>query len=150
MCPNTKSLSSSSYKGFPSLQIDLFDRPRELRPALSSRAAGASLSSSPALLAKRTKQVCTRRPTSRCSSRTYAQGCRVSVISLYIRNAKTAPPNRKSSSLTRWRSVSTPTRSCGPAACSATATACGSSACLQRCDLPSPRAAPCSRRTTSS
>lgn len=38
--------------------MDLFDRPRVLRPALSSRAAGASLSSSPALLAKRTKQVC--------------------------------------------------------------------------------------------
>lgn len=37
--------------------MELFDRPRELRPAISSRAAGASLSSSPALLAKRTKQV---------------------------------------------------------------------------------------------
>uniref|UniRef100_A0A7N9AV38 DENN/MADD domain containing 4C n=1 Tax=Mastacembelus armatus TaxID=205130 RepID=A0A7N9AV38_9TELE len=45
-----------TYKGFPRLQMELFDRPRELRPALSSRAAGASLSSSPALLAKRTKQ----------------------------------------------------------------------------------------------
>ncbi|XP_028284713.1 DENN domain-containing protein 4C isoform X3 [Parambassis ranga] len=45
-----------TYKGFPRLQVNLFDRPRELRPALSSRAAGASLSSSPALLAKRTKQ----------------------------------------------------------------------------------------------
>uniref|UniRef100_A0A3B4WVT5 DENN domain containing 4C n=1 Tax=Seriola lalandi dorsalis TaxID=1841481 RepID=A0A3B4WVT5_SERLL len=45
-----------TYKGFPRLQMDLFDRPRVLRPALSSRAAGASLSSSPALLAKRTKQ----------------------------------------------------------------------------------------------
>ncbi|XP_029026612.1 DENN domain-containing protein 4C isoform X2 [Betta splendens] len=44
------------YKAFPRLQVDLFDRPRVLRPALSSRAAGASLSSSPALLAKRTKQ----------------------------------------------------------------------------------------------
>ncbi|XP_026208324.1 DENN domain-containing protein 4C isoform X2 [Anabas testudineus] len=44
------------YKGFPRLQMDLFDRPKELRPTLSSRAAGASLSSSPALLAKRTKQ----------------------------------------------------------------------------------------------
>uniref|UniRef100_A0A672JG41 DENN/MADD domain containing 4C n=1 Tax=Salarias fasciatus TaxID=181472 RepID=A0A672JG41_SALFA len=42
--------------GFPRLQVNLFDRPRVLRPALSSRAAGASLSSSPALLAKRTKQ----------------------------------------------------------------------------------------------
>ncbi|XP_044039653.1 DENN domain-containing protein 4C isoform X1 [Siniperca chuatsi] len=45
-----------TYKSFPWLQMELFDRPRELRPALSSRAAGASLSSSPALLAKRTKQ----------------------------------------------------------------------------------------------
>ncbi|XP_041841016.1 DENN domain-containing protein 4C isoform X2 [Melanotaenia boesemani] len=45
-----------TYKGFPRLQMSLFDRPKELRPALSSRSAGASLSSSPALLAKRTKQ----------------------------------------------------------------------------------------------
>ncbi|KAM9836509.1 DENN domain-containing protein 4C isoform 2-T2 [Aulostomus maculatus] len=45
-----------TYKGFPRLKIELFDRPRELRPAISSRTAGASLSSSPALLAKRTKQ----------------------------------------------------------------------------------------------
>ncbi|KAI4900140.1 hypothetical protein NFI96_023868, partial [Prochilodus magdalenae] len=45
-----------SYKSFPRLRLELFDRPRELRPALSTRAAGASLSSSPALLAKRTKQ----------------------------------------------------------------------------------------------
>ncbi|XP_075999817.1 DENN domain-containing protein 4C isoform X2 [Genypterus blacodes] len=45
-----------SYKSFPRLSMELFDRPRELRPALSSSAAGASLSSSPALLAKRTKQ----------------------------------------------------------------------------------------------
>ncbi|AWO97695.1 putative DENN domain-containing protein 4C-like [Scophthalmus maximus] len=44
------------FKGFPRLQMDLFDRPRLLRLALSSRAAGASLSSSPALLAKRTEQ----------------------------------------------------------------------------------------------
>uniref|UniRef100_A0A8D0DCL1 DENN domain containing 4C n=1 Tax=Sander lucioperca TaxID=283035 RepID=A0A8D0DCL1_SANLU len=44
------------YKGFPRLQMELFDRPRELLPALSSRTAGASVSSSPALLAKRTKQ----------------------------------------------------------------------------------------------
>uniref|UniRef100_A0AAQ4PMV7 DENN/MADD domain containing 4C n=1 Tax=Gasterosteus aculeatus aculeatus TaxID=481459 RepID=A0AAQ4PMV7_GASAC len=41
---------------FPRLHMELFDRPREFRPALSSRAAGASLCSSPALLAKRTKQ----------------------------------------------------------------------------------------------
>ncbi|XP_051570477.1 DENN domain-containing protein 4C-like isoform X3 [Myxocyprinus asiaticus] len=45
-----------SYKNFPNLRLELFDRPRELRPALSTSAAGASLSSSPALLAKRTKQ----------------------------------------------------------------------------------------------
>uniref|UniRef100_A0A8C4I0L2 UDENN domain-containing protein n=1 Tax=Dicentrarchus labrax TaxID=13489 RepID=A0A8C4I0L2_DICLA len=45
-----------TYKSFPWLHMELFDRPRELRPAISSRAAGASLSSSPALLAKRTKQ----------------------------------------------------------------------------------------------
>ncbi|KAJ8385254.1 hypothetical protein AAFF_G00191310 [Aldrovandia affinis] len=45
-----------SYKSFPRLHPELFDRPQELRPALSSRAAGASLSSSPAVLAKRTKQ----------------------------------------------------------------------------------------------
>ncbi|KAG7461913.1 hypothetical protein MATL_G00196170 [Megalops atlanticus] len=44
------------YKNFPRLRLELFDRPRELRPALSSRTAGASLSSSPAVLAKRTKQ----------------------------------------------------------------------------------------------
>ncbi|KAM6894658.1 DENN domain-containing protein 4C isoform 2-T2 [Lycodopsis pacificus] len=45
-----------TYKSFPRLDMELFDRPREFRPALSSRAAGASLSGSPALLAKRTKQ----------------------------------------------------------------------------------------------
>ncbi|XP_037613819.1 DENN domain-containing protein 4C isoform X1 [Sebastes umbrosus] len=44
------------YKSFPRLHIELFDRPMELRPAISRAAAGASLSSSPALLAKRTKQ----------------------------------------------------------------------------------------------
>uniref|UniRef100_A0A665XGJ2 DENN/MADD domain containing 4C n=1 Tax=Echeneis naucrates TaxID=173247 RepID=A0A665XGJ2_ECHNA len=52
----TDSAARYTYKAFPRLQIDVFDRPRVLRPALSSRAAGASLSSSPALLAKRTKQ----------------------------------------------------------------------------------------------
>lgn len=50
--------SSCSYKSFPKLHVELFDRPRELKPALSSRAAGASSSSSPAQLARRTKQVC--------------------------------------------------------------------------------------------
>ncbi|KAM7377430.1 hypothetical protein PAMA_013964 [Pampus argenteus] len=58
--PPSEGASESSdpctYKSFPNLQMKLFDRPRELRPAISSRAAGASLSSSPALLAKRTKQ----------------------------------------------------------------------------------------------
>ncbi|XP_051537842.1 DENN domain-containing protein 4C-like isoform X2 [Myxocyprinus asiaticus] len=44
------------YKNFPCLRLELFDRPRELRPALSTGAAGASVSSSPALVAKRTKQ----------------------------------------------------------------------------------------------
>uniref|UniRef100_A0A8C7HUF5 DENN domain-containing protein 4C n=1 Tax=Oncorhynchus kisutch TaxID=8019 RepID=A0A8C7HUF5_ONCKI len=45
-----------SYKSFPRLCMDLFDRPREVIPALRSSTPGASLSSSPALLAKRTKQ----------------------------------------------------------------------------------------------
>ncbi|XP_054456882.1 DENN domain-containing protein 4C isoform X2 [Anoplopoma fimbria] len=45
-----------TYKSFPRLHMELFDRPQEFRPAISSRTAGASLSSSPALLAKRTKQ----------------------------------------------------------------------------------------------
>uniref|UniRef100_A0A8C4Z3P9 DENN domain-containing protein 4C n=1 Tax=Gadus morhua TaxID=8049 RepID=A0A8C4Z3P9_GADMO len=45
-----------SYKRFPRLRMELFDRPKELRPALDMRTAGSSLSSSPALLAKRTKQ----------------------------------------------------------------------------------------------
>ncbi|XP_044196580.1 DENN domain-containing protein 4C isoform X1 [Thunnus albacares] len=56
--PSAEDLSEPrhTYKRFPQLQMELFDRPRELRPAISSRAAGASLSSSPALLAKRTKQ----------------------------------------------------------------------------------------------
>ncbi|KAJ3585440.1 hypothetical protein NHX12_014159, partial [Muraenolepis orangiensis] len=45
-----------SYKQFPRLRVDLFARPKELRPALNMREAGSSLSSSPAMLAKRTKQ----------------------------------------------------------------------------------------------
>ncbi|KAF5907052.1 DENN domain-containing protein 4C isoform X1, partial [Clarias magur] len=45
-----------SYKSFPRLRLELFDRPVKLKPALSVRAPGASVSSSPALLAKRTKQ----------------------------------------------------------------------------------------------
>lgn len=61
---------SVSYKSFPRLRIDLFDRPREVIPALRSSTPGASLSSSPALLAKRTKQVRTRTvagPWDRCN-----------------------------------------------------------------------------------
>ncbi|KAI4808273.1 hypothetical protein KUCAC02_000337 [Chaenocephalus aceratus] len=49
-------LDEYTYKSFPRLQIELFDCPMEIRPSISSSAAGASLSSSPALLAKRTKQ----------------------------------------------------------------------------------------------
>uniref|UniRef100_A0A3B3RIZ5 DENN domain containing 4C n=1 Tax=Paramormyrops kingsleyae TaxID=1676925 RepID=A0A3B3RIZ5_9TELE len=45
-----------SYENFPRLRLELFDCPQELRPALSRRTAGASVSSSPALLSKRTKQ----------------------------------------------------------------------------------------------
>uniref|UniRef100_A0A8C7SE44 UDENN domain-containing protein n=1 Tax=Oncorhynchus mykiss TaxID=8022 RepID=A0A8C7SE44_ONCMY len=45
-----------SYKSFPRLSMDLFDCPKEVIPALRSSTPGASLSSSPALLAKRTKQ----------------------------------------------------------------------------------------------
>ncbi|XP_066576519.1 DENN domain-containing protein 4C [Amia ocellicauda] len=48
--------SKYSYTNFPRLQLELFDRPQELRPSLSRRAVGGSVSSSPALLAKRTKQ----------------------------------------------------------------------------------------------
>ncbi|XP_036372451.1 DENN domain-containing protein 4C-like [Megalops cyprinoides] len=45
-----------SYKNFPPLRLELFDSPWEMRPMPSIRAAGASVSSSPALLAKRTNQ----------------------------------------------------------------------------------------------
>lgn len=68
-------MSSSRYKAFPRLQVDLFDRPRVLRPALSSRSAGASLSSSPALLAKRTKQASTRRLRHTSRSRSFDSNC---------------------------------------------------------------------------
>ena len=53
--------------------MDLFDRPREVIPALRSSTPGASLSSSPALLAKRTKQVHdhTVRQISRCNCLLY-------------------------------------------------------------------------------
>uniref|UniRef100_A0A8B9KZM4 DENN domain containing 4C n=1 Tax=Astyanax mexicanus TaxID=7994 RepID=A0A8B9KZM4_ASTMX len=53
--PDDGSQPPATYS-FPRLRLELFDRPQELKPALSNRAAGASLSSSPALLAKRTKQ----------------------------------------------------------------------------------------------
>ncbi|KAI2662307.1 DENN domain-containing protein 4C [Labeo rohita] len=53
---DTRLMELDDYKNFPSLRLELFDCPQELRPALSTRAAGASVSSSPALLAKRTKQ----------------------------------------------------------------------------------------------
>uniref|UniRef100_W5K4T3 DENN domain containing 4C n=1 Tax=Astyanax mexicanus TaxID=7994 RepID=W5K4T3_ASTMX len=56
MPPEPPPDDGSHYKSFPRLRLELFDRPQELKPALSNRAAGASLSSSPALLAKRTKQ----------------------------------------------------------------------------------------------
>lgn len=128
----------SRYKGFPRLQLSLFDRPRELRPALSTRAAGASLSSSPALLAKRTKQVHAQQ-TLKCFYHFEAAETQNTFLSLL---------NRRLSWPTSWRSVSTPTRRSGRAACSATATACGSSACPQVCGWPSPRAEPCSRPTT--
>ncbi|KAK0149403.1 DENN domain-containing protein 4C [Merluccius polli] len=52
----SEATSRYSYKRFPRLRAELFDRPKELRPALNMRAAGSSLSSSPAMLAKRTKQ----------------------------------------------------------------------------------------------
>ncbi|KAJ8008216.1 hypothetical protein DPEC_G00102500 [Dallia pectoralis] len=45
-----------SYTGFPRLRSDLFDPPREVRPVLRAGTPASSLSSSPALLAKRTKQ----------------------------------------------------------------------------------------------
>ncbi|MBN3317014.1 DEN4C protein, partial [Atractosteus spatula] len=45
-----------SYKNFPRLKLELFDQPQELKPSLNRRAAGGSVSNSPALLARRTKQ----------------------------------------------------------------------------------------------
>ncbi|XP_041078146.1 LOW QUALITY PROTEIN: DENN domain-containing protein 4C-like [Polyodon spathula] len=46
-----------SYKNFPQLDPELFDRPVELKPSsISRRVAGASLCNSSVLLAKRTKQ----------------------------------------------------------------------------------------------
>ncbi|KFQ38307.1 DENN domain-containing protein 4C, partial [Mesitornis unicolor] len=45
-----------SYKNFPRLDLKLFDRPRELKLSFTRRPAGSSVSNSPALMAKRTKQ----------------------------------------------------------------------------------------------
>ncbi|NXG57528.1 DEN4C protein, partial [Hemiprocne comata] len=45
-----------SYKNFPRLDFKLFDRPQELKLSFSRHTAGSSISNSPALMAKRTKQ----------------------------------------------------------------------------------------------
>lgn len=47
----------SSYKNFPRLDFKLFDRPQELKLSFSRHPVGSSISNSPALMAKRTKQV---------------------------------------------------------------------------------------------
>lgn len=46
-----------SYKNFPRLDFKLFDRPQELKLSFRRHQAGCSISNSPALMAKRTKQV---------------------------------------------------------------------------------------------
>ncbi|KAM7077632.1 DENN domain-containing protein 4C isoform 4-T6 [Ciconia maguari] len=45
-----------SYKNFPRLDFKLFDRPQELKLSFRRHPAGSSVSNSPALMAKRTKQ----------------------------------------------------------------------------------------------
>ncbi|NWY51563.1 DEN4C protein, partial [Chionis minor] len=45
-----------SYKNFPRLDFKLFDRPQELKLSFTRHPAGSSISNSPALMAKRTKQ----------------------------------------------------------------------------------------------
>ncbi|XP_054253952.1 DENN domain-containing protein 4C isoform X3 [Indicator indicator] len=45
-----------SYKNFPRLDLKLFDRPEEFKLSFSRHPAGNSISNSPALMAKRTKQ----------------------------------------------------------------------------------------------
>ncbi|XP_009869504.1 PREDICTED: DENN domain-containing protein 4C [Apaloderma vittatum] len=45
-----------SYKNFPRLDSKLFDRPQELKLSFSRHPAGSTISNSPALMAKRTKQ----------------------------------------------------------------------------------------------
>ncbi|EMP34050.1 DENN domain-containing protein 4C [Chelonia mydas] len=49
-----------SYKNFPRLDFELFDRPQELKLSFNRHPAGGNISNSPALMAKRTKQVCYR------------------------------------------------------------------------------------------
>uniref|UniRef100_A0A2I3LHR6 UDENN domain-containing protein n=1 Tax=Papio anubis TaxID=9555 RepID=A0A2I3LHR6_PAPAN len=49
-----------SYKYFPRLDLKLFDRPQELKLCFSRHPTGSSITKSPALMAKRTKQVCYR------------------------------------------------------------------------------------------
>ncbi|KAF5912809.1 hypothetical protein HPG69_007799 [Diceros bicornis minor] len=49
-----------SYKYFPRLDLKLFDRPQELKLCFSRHSTGNSITNSPALMAKRTKQVCYR------------------------------------------------------------------------------------------
>ncbi|XP_019410342.1 PREDICTED: DENN domain-containing protein 4C isoform X1 [Crocodylus porosus] len=45
-----------SYKNFPKLDLKIFDRPQELKLSFNRHPAGGSISNSPALMAKRTKQ----------------------------------------------------------------------------------------------
>uniref|UniRef100_A0A8C3TIR3 DENN domain containing 4C n=1 Tax=Chelydra serpentina TaxID=8475 RepID=A0A8C3TIR3_CHESE len=45
-----------SYKNFPRLDFELFDRPQELKLSFNRHPAGGNISNSPALMAKRTKQ----------------------------------------------------------------------------------------------
>ncbi|XP_025047547.1 DENN domain-containing protein 4C isoform X7 [Alligator sinensis] len=45
-----------SYKNFPRLDLKIFDRPQELKISFNRHPAGGSISNSPALMAKRTKQ----------------------------------------------------------------------------------------------
>ncbi|XP_066897533.1 DENN domain-containing protein 4C isoform X6 [Kogia breviceps] len=52
--------SKYSYKYFPRLDLKLFDRPQELKLCFSRHSTGSSITNSPALMAKRTKQVCYR------------------------------------------------------------------------------------------
>ncbi|ELK29327.1 DENN domain-containing protein 4C [Myotis davidii] len=49
-----------SYKYFPRLDLKLFDRPQELKLCFSRHPTGNSITNSPALMAKRSKQVCYR------------------------------------------------------------------------------------------